>query len=194
MKKNIAKTIDDLLPQTQCRECGYPDCKSYAEALALENESQEKNIGLCAPGGVDVLKKIAIVLERDPESYSEYLEDTQKNYREPALVAIREEECIGCTKCIQACPVDAIIGAAKQMHVILSDECTGCGLCIEPCPVDCIDWIPLQKPAYDPVFSKKRYEAKQARAMQAENQSVAQFETIQQEDMNSILARIKKKI
>lgn len=187
MKTNIIDVIDKLLPQTQCRECGYPDCKSYATSLTQD----EKNIGLCAPGGVNTLKEIAIVLERDPASY---IEETQKRYREPALVTIREEECIGCTKCIQACPVDAIIGAAKQMHVVLSDECTGCGLCIVPCPVDCIEWIPLKKPAYDPVFSKQRYEAKQARAQRAEEQSQSQFSDIQQENMSDLMARIKAKV
>lgn len=179
--------IDTLLPQTQCRECGYPDCKSYATALT----QNEKNIGLCAPGGVKTLKEIAVVLERDPEPY---IEQTKKHYREPALVTIREEECIGCTKCIQACPVDAIMGASKQMHIILANECTGCGLCIEPCPVDCIEWIPLQKPAYDPVFSKQRYEAKQARLKRTEEESVSQFQKIQQEDMSDLMARIKAKL
>ncbi len=182
---SIDTTINELLPQTQCRECGYPDCKSYAEALA----DKEKNIGLCAPGGINTLKAIAIVLERDPKPY---IDEAQKRYREPALVTIREDECIGCTKCIQACPVDAIIGASKQMHTILSDECTGCGLCIEPCPVDCIDWIPLAKPAYNPEFSKQRYEAKKARQAQKENQSHELFQSVQKEDMSSVLARIKK--
>lgn len=178
--------INDLLPQTQCRECGYPDCKSYAEALF----DQEKNIGLCAPGGIAVLKNIAVILERDPKPY---INETKNRFREPALVTIREEECIGCTKCIQACPIDAIMGASKQMHVILADECTGCGLCIPPCPVDCIDWIPLQKPAYNPVKSKQRYEAKQSRQERDKKQSETQFQDIQQIDIKSILTRIKNK-
>lgn len=181
-----ADDINALLPQTQCRECGYPDCKSYATALTRE----EKNIGLCAPGGTKILNDIAHIFKCDP---TPYIAETEKRYREPALVAIREEECIGCTKCIQACPVDAIIGASKQMHTVLSDECTGCGLCIEPCPVDCIDWIPLQKPAYQPDFSRQRYEAKLSRQAQKENQSHETFQKIQQEDMNTILARIKAK-
>lgn len=178
--------IDLLLPQTQCRECGYPDCKSYAEALT----QHETNIGLCVPGGVSTLKNIAILLNRDPTLF---LQEAEQRYREPALVTIREDECIGCTKCIQACPVDAIIGTAKQMHTVLADECTGCGLCIEPCPVDCIDRLPLQKPAYSPEFSKYRYEAKQARQQRDEVQVQQQFEQIQQTDMQSILARIKAK-
>lgn len=167
-----------ILPQTQCRECGYPDCKSYATALT----QNEKNIGLCAPGGLETLDAIAAVLKRDPEPYRE---EANARYREPAQVIIREEECIGCTKCIQACPVDAIIGTAKQMHTVLTNECTGCGLCIPPCPVDCIEWIPLKKPAYNPTFALQRYNAKNARLQAAEQQAKKSFQ--------ETLARIKAK-
>lgn len=181
-----AEKIHALLPQTQCRECGYPDCKSYATALT----QTETDIGLCAPGGIKTLDAIAHLLTRDS---APYLEKTQTRYREPALVTIREEACIGCKKCIQACPVDAIIGTAKHMHTVLSDECTGCGLCIAPCPVDCIDWIPLQKPAYNPTLAQQRYEAKQTRLAQAENQSHTLFSHIQQENMQDVLTRITQK-
>ena len=187
--KILSHQINQILPQTQCRECGYPDCSSYADALSSSINTEE-NIGLCAPGGIKVLEDIATLLQRDTEYYRE---ETLNRYREPALVKIREEECIGCTKCIQACPVDAIIGTAKQMHAIIADECTGCGLCIEPCPVDCIDWIPLKKPAYDPLVAQTRYEHKQSRLKSKEHESAQQFQQLQKEDTQSILDRIKAK-
>lgn len=181
--KGLSETINDLLPQTQCRECGYPDCESYAKALA----SDERNIGLCAPGGIPTLKNIAILLEQDPIPY---LKEVEEHTRPPATAVIREEECIGCTKCIQACPVDAIIGASKQMHVILATECTGCGLCIEPCPVDCIDLIALEEPAYNPLTAQARYNARKTRQYNAEKKAQC---TPKPENMNSILARLNAK-
>jgi electron transport complex protein RnfB len=179
--KNPVKALHDLLPKTQCRECGYPDCESYAKALTHD----EKNIGLCAPGGIPTLKNIADLLKRDP---APYFKEVEERIRPPATVVIREEECIGCKKCIQACPVDAIIGTAKHMHTVLSDECTGCGLCIEPCPVDCIDLIPLDTPAYNPLKAQERYDARQIRL----KQEAQEAQRIQPENMQSILARIKK--
>lgn len=180
--KNFKK-IFNLLPQTQCRECGYPDCESYAKALTRE----EKNIGLCAPGGTLTLKNIADILKCDPLPY---IEEAEKRTRTPAIVTIREDECIGCTKCIQACPVDAIIGTAKHMHTILADECTGCGLCIEPCPVDCIDILPQQLPTYHPEKALARYNARKIRQQEEEKKA----QPMQTENMQSILARIKKPI
>lgn len=131
----IAVEVDNVnavLPQTQCQECGYQGCKPYAEAIVNDNE----RIDLCLPGGTQVLQKLGELTGQDPTPYWEGMKNKQK----PQQVAvIREDECIGCTKCIQTCPVDAIIGASKQMHTIIQSECTGCELCVEPCPVDCID-------------------------------------------------------
>ncbi len=131
----IVDQLDALLPQTQCGQCGYPGCKPYAQAVA-DGEAINK----CAPGGEDTIKKMADLLgvEVQPLDDSHVQEGASTNNR-PKVAFVIEEDCIGCTKCIQACPVDAIIGAAKQMHTIIIDECTGCDLCVSPCPVDCIE-------------------------------------------------------
>ena len=129
--------IDNILPQTQCGLCGHGGCMPYAEALVFENAA----INLCPPGGIPVLRKLGKLLNTNPAPY----ETEMRNKAKPKLLAvIREAECIGCTKCIQACPVDAILGSAKTMHTVISDECTGCELCVSPCPVDCIDLIEIE--------------------------------------------------
>lgn len=133
----IVEQIDALLPQTQCGQCSYPGCRPYDEAIA----SGEEKINKCPPGGESTIAAIADLLGVDPEPLDAE-HGTEKDV--PLVAVIREEECIGCTKCIQACPVDAILGAAKQMHTVIADECTGCDLCVEPCPVDCIDMLPVQ--------------------------------------------------
>jgi len=121
--------IDSVLPQTQCGQCGFPGCKPYATAIA----SGEAPINKCPPGGEEGIQKLADLLGVDVIPFGG---DT---VLKPKSVAIIDEStCIGCTLCIQACPVDAIVGAAKQMHTIITAECTGCELCIAPCPVDCI--------------------------------------------------------
>lgn len=157
------KDIDTVLPQTQCQECGYAGCLPYAEALACGSTAIDK----CPPGGETVVNKLAALLNIDPMPY---LEKARQRTRLPALAKIKEEDCIGCTKCIQACPVDAIIGTAKRMHVVLTHECTGCGLCVDPCPVDCIEMLPLEQPAYQPETAKTRFQARQARLLQAETE------------------------
>ncbi|GAA6133469.1 electron transport complex subunit RsxB [Oceaniserpentilla sp. 4NH20-0058] len=132
----VVEQIDALLPQTQCGQCSYPGCRPYAEAIA----GGEEKINKCPPGGESTIAAIADLLGVDPEP----LDAEHGAEKESAMVAvIREDECIGCTKCIQACPVDAILGAAKQMHTVIADECTGCDLCLDPCPVDCIDMLPV---------------------------------------------------
>ena len=132
----IVEQIDSLLPQTQCGQCGYPGCRPYAEAI-----SNGDAINKCPPGGQATVNALADLLDVDaPELDAE--DSADGDIKKVAF--IREDECIGCTKCIQACPMDAILGAAKQMHTVIADECTGCDLCVEPCPVDCIDMIPVQ--------------------------------------------------
>lgn len=150
------KAIDALLPQTQCGECGYAGCLPYAEAIAQGLASIDR----CPPGGESAVKELASLLNIDP---TPYLPTAALRTRPPALASIREEDCVGCTKCIQACPVDAIIGSGKLMHGIINHECTGCGLCIEPCPVDCIELIPLAEHRYDKSLARQRFQAKKAR-------------------------------
>lgn len=130
----IADQIESLLPQTQCGQCSYPGCRPYAEAIA-----NGEAINKCPPGGEATIKALADLLDVEAIPLdAEHGEEDVKTY-----AFIREEECIGCTKCIQACPVDAILGAAKQMHTVIISECTGCDLCVEPCPVDCIEMRPV---------------------------------------------------
>ena len=132
----IVEQLDNLLPQTQCGQCGHPGCRPYAQAIA-----NGEAINKCPPGGQSTINAIADLLDVEAPT----LDEEHGEESEVATVAyIREDECIGCTKCIQACPMDAILGAAKQMHTVIADECTGCDLCVEPCPVDCIDMIPVE--------------------------------------------------
>lgn len=162
------KTIDALLPQTQCKECGFAGCLPYAEALAQGTVPIDR----CPPGGVDTVKALGALLAIDP---TPYIDSAVNNVRLPALASIREAECIGCTKCIQACPVDAIIGTSKGMHAIIDHECTGCGLCVEPCPVDCIDLLPLQAPAYDKNSAREHFQARQVRQLRYQHEQQQQY-------------------
>jgi len=130
----IADQINDLLPQTQCGQCGYPGCRPYSQAIA-DGEAINK----CPPGGEATIAALADLL--DVEAIP--LDEEHGEEKTKTVAYIHEDQCIGCTKCIQACPVDAILGAAKLMHTVIISECTGCDLCVEPCPVDCIDMIPL---------------------------------------------------
>lgn len=129
----IVDRIDAVLPQTQCGQCGYPGCRPYAEAIAAD----QADINQCPPGGEAGVKALAELLGREPKP----LNPENGEIKPPMVALIREDECIGCTKCIQACPVDAIVGAAKLMHTVIAEDCTGCELCIPPCPVDCIDMV-----------------------------------------------------
>ena len=135
MTKALADQLEDLLPQTQCTKCGYPACRPYAEAIA----SGEADINQCPPGGIEGVRRLAAATGRKVIPINPV-----NGVERPRPVAyIDESLCIGCTLCIQACPVDAILGASKQMHTILPDLCTGCDLCVAPCPVDCIVMYPV---------------------------------------------------
>ncbi len=132
----LADKVDSLLPQTQCGQCTFPGCRPYAEAIA----KGEAPINQCPPGGETTMLALADLLDVEPLALDE--EDSKESDM-PEVAIIIEEDCIGCTLCIQACPVDAIVGAAKMMHTVIESECTGCELCLPPCPVDCIIMQPL---------------------------------------------------
>lgn len=133
----IVDKIDALLPQTQCGQCTYPGCRPYAEAIA----NGEADINQCPPGGETTIVALADLLGVDPKP----LNPEHGEIKPKTVVIIDENICIGCTLCIQACPVDAILGAAKQMHTVIEEECTGCNLCIPPCPVECIYIVPVKQ-------------------------------------------------
>ncbi|WP_346730468.1 electron transport complex subunit RsxB [Caballeronia sp. dw_19] len=161
--KTLADQIEDRLPQTQCTKCGYPACRPYAEAIA----AGEANYNQCPPGGQEGVVRLASLLGKpvialNPDNGVE---------RPRPLAIIDENLCIGCTLCLQACPVDAIVGAAKQMHTIIPELCTGCDLCVPPCPVDCIAMVPVtgEKTGWDAWSqqeadaARKRHDFRQAR-------------------------------
>ncbi|CAH0533067.1 Ion-translocating oxidoreductase complex subunit B [Vibrio stylophorae] len=129
----IVDQIDAILPQTQCGQCGYPGCRPYAEAIANGDV-----INKCPPGGQATIEKLADLMGVDVPA-----EGQEAANSIPRVAFIHEDMCIGCTKCIQACPVDAIVGSTKAVHTVIAKECTGCDLCVDPCPTDCIEMIPL---------------------------------------------------
>jgi Na+-translocating ferredoxin:NAD+ oxidoreductase subunit B len=132
-----ADAIDALLPQTQCTRCGYPSCREYAEAIDGGNAA----INQCPPGGTETIVALAALMQRAvaPLNRDNGLEAA------PTVAFIDEERCIGCTKCLPPCPVDAIVGAPRRMHTVIAEICTGCELCVAPCPVDCIIMMPRLK-------------------------------------------------
>jgi electron transport complex protein RnfB len=137
----LTDRLEDALPQTQCTKCGYPDCRGYAEAMATGEVTPNR----CPPGGIEGIKRLSKILvpiyPQDTFDLHPKI-DPECGVERPRPVALIDpQKCIGCTLCIQACPVDAIVGASKQMHVVLTEWCTGCDLCIPPCPVDCISMI-----------------------------------------------------
>ena len=129
----IVEQLDELLPQTQCGQCGYPGCRPYAEAVANGDD-----INKCVPGGDATMRKIADLMGVEPQTMGEEAAVPEKR-----VAFIHEDMCIGCTKCIAACPVDAIVGATKALHTVIVDDCTGCDLCVDPCPTDCIEMVPI---------------------------------------------------
>ena len=138
VSEKSVERIDALLPQTQCTRCGYPSCREYARALAAGVAALNR----CPPGGAATIAALATTLDLEPRPL-----DPACGEERPWVVArIDEAACIGCTLCIDACPVDAILGAAKRMHTVIESECTGCELCLDPCPVDCIELAPMKLP------------------------------------------------
>jgi len=142
----VVDSIDKLLPQTQCGQCNFPGCRPYAEAIAAE----EAPINQCPPGGEATIHALADLLGVDPIPLN-----PENGEEKPRTVALIDEQtCIGCTLCIQACPVDAIVGAPKLMHTVIAAECTGCDLCLPPCPVDCIEMVPRPAASAEQVRSR----------------------------------------
>lgn len=170
-----AQSILDLLPQTQCELCDYPGCKPYALAI----EKNEADINKCLPGGEKTLLKLAALLNKNPEPYLKEIREKQKA---PTMVRIREDECIGCVKCITVCPTDAIVGAAKLMHTVIAKDCTGCELCIPACPMDCIDIIAIPEKNDEEQKQKSQhwrtlYENRQARLERDEKRAKQKHQT-----------------
>lgn len=161
--------IDDLLPQTQCAQCGHGGCLPYAQAIVLE----QAPINRCPPGGEAGIALLAAHTGRAPLP----LDPDCGTERPRQAVRIVAELCIGCTKCIQACPVDAIVGAHRRMHAVITELCTGCDLCIAPCPVDCIERIPAQDtPAWDRPKARAARERYWRRALRLQRVATAQQE------------------
>jgi electron transport complex protein RnfB len=163
MEPGVAGRIDALLPQTQCTRCGYPGCRPYADAIA----AGDADINRCPPGGEAVLAALAALLGREAPAL-----DASRGMPGPLLAArIEEGVCIGCTLCIAACPVDAIIGAPKRLHSVLTSLCSGCELCVPSCPVDCIVMVPARRgwTVADAQAARDRHDARRARIAAREN-------------------------
>ena len=180
--QELVKKIDAILPQTQCRKCGFSGCKPYAYAIV----SGQADINQCPPGGNDGIRKIAALLGVSVKPLNSAFGITQ-----PKMVAlIDESHCIGCTFCLHACPVDAIVGAAKQMHTVIATECTGCELCIAPCPMDCIEMVLVKNTniAHDSVElankARIRYQSKQQRLLPANNSDAKVSDSLQRQEKN----------
>ncbi|MFM7395697.1 MAG: RnfABCDGE type electron transport complex subunit B [Gammaproteobacteria bacterium] len=162
-----ADRIHALLPQTQCTRCGYQGCRPYAEAVA----AGEALINRCPPGGAATIDRLAALLQLDPLP----LDETCGSEGPPTVAVIDESTCIGCARCLPPCPVDAIVGAQRQMHTVINDLCTGCELCIAPCPVDCIRMVPrasLHPRSAEPTAERNldRFESHETRRLQRETE------------------------
>ena len=189
------EAIDACLPQTQCGECDYDGCLPYAKAIACG----DADIDRCPPGGLTTLTKLGQLLKKD---ITPFKDKVLAQIRPSQTVKIVEDICIGCTKCIQACPVDAIVGASKQMHTVITDECTGCELCIPPCPVDCIEIIPnaVSNIATDKAkadLARTRYQHRNDRFTRLENERASEHKlakkTAHQRYIDDAIARVKTK-
>ena len=162
MTTELARRIDALLPQTQCTRCGYEGCLPYARAIA----AREADIDQCPPGGDIGVEKLARLMGRAAKAVN----PANGAVTPPRVAVIEESICIGCTKCIQACPVDAIVGASRRMHTVIADWCTGCELCVPPCPVDCIGFVDAPAlPAAD--LSRERHLFRAFRLERAEREN-----------------------
>ncbi|WP_411269349.1 RnfABCDGE type electron transport complex subunit B [Pseudomonas sp. 2] len=185
---SLIQRIDALLPQTQCGKCGHAGCQPYAQGLAAGEA-----INKCPPGGSETIAALAALLQVPVIAL-----DTDRGSAPAQVAFIREAECIGCTKCIQACPVDAIVGAAKLMHTVISAECTGCDLCVAPCPVDCIDLLPL--PADSPIVpivgglahTRPQQLARAARRSHARHRFEQRAQRLQREEARKQAERIAR--
>jgi electron transport complex protein RnfB len=173
---SLAERINDALPQTQCTRCGYPDCKAYAEAIALE----QAPINQCSPGGIEGIAVLAKLTSRPVLALN-----PDHGVEGPMTVAVIDEAwCIGCTLCIKACPTDAILGSNKVMHTVIESACTGCDLCLPVCPVDCIEMVPISGDqtgwaAWSPTLAqqaRQRYESRQVRLVLEEREHAARNE------------------
>lgn len=181
MIDDLATRLNALLPQTQCTRCGYPACRPYADAIA----NGEADINQCPPGGQAGVDALAALLGRE----SKLLDPNFGIEAAPTVALIDEDVCIGCTKCIQACPVDAIVGAAKRMHTIIMAECTGCELCVPACPVDCIAMIAISTQPLEraeildrATLAQRRYEERDQRLLRIKNARHSRREAAQRAD------------
>jgi Na+-translocating ferredoxin:NAD+ oxidoreductase subunit B len=200
IKKNKTDQLEAVLPQTQCRLCDYPGCRPYAAAIA----EGEADIDRCHPGGLETLKALAKIQGKD---YRGFIDKVQQQTKAASSIWIDPELCIGCTKCIQVCPVDAIIGKAKEMHTVLPSECTGCDLCIPVCPVDCMIPIPTQEPSTPlrkskAAYAKMRFEQRQNRLgleephallVNSQQQATIATETLEEKDISQTMEALKKR-
>lgn len=192
MSKPSVEQINALLPQTQCQLCEFDGCKPYAEAMA----NGEVPFNRCQPGGIPVLRELGLLLGQD---ISDYLADFQS--KAPTRVIIDEATCIGCTKCIDACPTDAILGSGKKMHTVITDACTGCELCLPPCPVDCIDILPTTDITPEQsVMWRRRHEAKKSRVARLQTEDNQRYRQKLKPDLDerkqamaAAMARMQKK-
>lgn len=172
----LADRIDAVLPQTQCGQCGFEGCRPYAEAIA----AGQAPINRCPPGGQRVVNKLALRTGRRALP----LDTTLGAHKPPLIALIDEARCIGCTLCIQACPVDAIVGAQKSMHTVITAYCTGCELCLPPCPVDCIELVPAaidyaesggHPRGFDPSAARRRFDQRKLRLARVKAEQTARL-------------------
>jgi electron transport complex protein RnfB len=178
----LAERIDAVLPQTQCRQCGHDGCRPYAEAIAAGEP-----IDRCPPGGVAAIRELAALTGRPVVP----LDGSRGVHKPRQLAFVDEARCIGCTLCIQACPVDAIVGAPKLMHTVIAADCTGCELCLPPCPVDCIVLKPRPWRPADLVPGHARVEA--ARARGRFERRAARLERERRSHVQRVAARAARK-